>query len=264
MKYKKSFWMDKTDLSQIRTFEYWNNKDVESQKIWSIPDNDYQLLGNKFLSKGLFQQFKELTNDIDFSNTTGASLASGNCILESFIINHTNQEIDKLYCLEMSEHRIHHYAPKILNHYQIDSQKVELCIGSFYDLKLENNTLDFIVLCQAYHHADEPKKLLKEIHRVLKAEGYLIIIGEHFFDFKIVIEKIIKHPIKYIINYNAFRDSNHLMPSKWQDLFPPNKMKGDIHYSIDEYSRMFKLTGFFSNRMIFRKYKNQGFLLRKT
>jgi|TARA_B100001964_G_C14153306_1_gene563111 ubiquinone/menaquinone biosynthesis C-methylase UbiE len=262
MNYKKSFWMDKTDLSQIRTFEYWNNKDIESQKIWSIPNDDFGLLEKKFLSKGLFQQFKALTHDINFSGLTGASLASGNCILESFIIHHTNQKIDKLYCLEMSEHRIHHYAPKILHHYRINSDQVELCLGSFYGLRLENNSLDFILLSQAFHHADDPNKLLKEINRVMKDEGYIIIIGEHYFKFNIVAKRSLKYLLKFILNYKNFRNNNNLIP-KWIDLFPPSIRKGDIHYSKYEYINTFKTEGFSSKRKIFRKYENQGYLLKK-
>ena len=48
MKYKKYFWMDKTKLSEIPTFEYWNNKDIELEKIWSIPNDDFGLLEKKF------------------------------------------------------------------------------------------------------------------------------------------------------------------------------------------------------------------------
>jgi ubiquinone/menaquinone biosynthesis C-methylase UbiE len=263
MNYKKSYWIEKSELSKIPTSKYWNDKAIEATKIWSIPNNDFELFEEKFLSKGLFQQFNELTNDIDFTGTTGASLASGNCILESFIINSSDNKIKKLYCFEMSEHRIHYYAPKILNHYNINPNNVELCLGSFYDLKLTDNTLDFIVLCQAYHHADDPKRLLKEIHRVIKDAGYLIIIGEHFFDFKIVFKKSIKHIIKFILDYNDFRKDRNFMP-KWSDSFPPSITKGDIHYSKNEYMNTFSLEGFITKRKIFRKYKNQGYLLKKN
>lgn len=58
MNYKKSFWIEKEEISDIPTSEYWNNKDIELKKIWSIPNEDYNALEKKFLSKGLFQQFK--------------------------------------------------------------------------------------------------------------------------------------------------------------------------------------------------------------
>ena len=262
MKYKKTFWLDKDELTEVPTYEYWNDKKIESSKMWSIPNNDFGLFEKKFLSKGLFQQFKALTHDINFSGLTGASLASGNCILESFIINHNNQKINKLYCIEMSEHRIHHYAPKILDHYKISPNKVELCLGSFYDLKLDDHCLDFILLSQAYHHADDPKRLLKEIDRVLKNDGYLFIVGEHFYPTRIVSFRIFKHLIKYLINYNKFRKNNNLIP-EWGNLFPPCIIKGDIHYSKKEYFDAFRSEKFFPKRKIFKDYGNQGFLLRK-
>jgi len=50
---------------------------------------------------------------------------------------------------------------------------------------LENNSVDFIFLCQAFHHADDPEKLIYEIRRVLKPDGIVIIIGEHIKIFKV-------------------------------------------------------------------------------
>lgn len=91
MNYKKSFWIEKKEISNIPTSEYWNNKDIELKKIWSIPNDNYQALEKKFLSKGLFQQFKTLSSKLDFRNKTGISLAAGNCILESFVLNHAKK-----------------------------------------------------------------------------------------------------------------------------------------------------------------------------
>jgi ubiquinone/menaquinone biosynthesis C-methylase UbiE len=259
MNYKKTLWIDKKEIENIPTSEYWNNKDIELKKIWSIPDDDYNALEKKFLSKGLFQQFKSLTFKLKLNNKVGASLAAGNCILESFIVNHNN-EIKKLYCLEMSEHRIHEYAPKVLNHYKVNSKSIELCLGSFYELKFKNNSLDFILLSQAFHHADNPIALLNEIKRVIKDDGHILILGEHFFNLKTRFVKALKHIIKFIINYKSFRKDNLLIPS-WKTLFPGSITQGDIHYSTKEYFDLFNSNGFKIKRRIFRKYGNQGFIL---
>lgn len=259
MSYKKSFWIEKKEILDIPTSEYWNNKDIELKKIWSIPNDDYNTLEKKFLSKGLFQQFKLLSSGVSFTNKTGASLASGNCILESFILNYFSG-IKKLYCLEMSEHRLHEYAPKVLNHYNVNPNSIELCLGSFYELKLEENSVDFVVLSQAFHHADDPERLLKEIKRVVKPNGYIIIVGEHFFYLKTRVFRSLKHIVKFIINYKQFRKKNFLLP-KWKILFPPSITKGDIHYSRKEYRKMFKSYGLKIRRKIFRQFDNQGFLL---
>lgn len=105
----------------------------------------------------------------------------------------------------MSEHRIHEYAPKVLKYYNVDSNSIELCLGSFYELELPDNSLDFIILSQAFHHADNPHKLLEEIKRVVKSNGYIIIVGEHFFNLKTRFIKSLKHIVKFIINYQFFR-----------------------------------------------------------
>jgi len=258
-KYKKTYWLKSNELSQIPTFEYWNNKEIEKGKIWSIPNDDFRLLEANFLAKGLYQQFCQLTKGMNFENKTIASLASGNCILESLIVKN-NTNLKKFYCLEMSEHRIHNYAPKILNYYKIDPSKIELCLGSFYELKLEKKSIDYILLSQAYHHADNPKKLLSEIKRVLKPNGYLIIIGEHHFNIFTVAKVTAKHLAKYFLNYNNYRIGKTFIP-KWQDLFPPCLEKGDIHYSVGEYKNSFETMYFNHKRKIFPEFKNQGFIL---
>ena len=67
----------------------------------------------------------------------------------------------------------------MLAHYAVPADRVVLCLGSFYELRLPAGSLDFVLLSQAFHHADQPAALLAEIRRVLKPRGVAIIIGEH-------------------------------------------------------------------------------------
>jgi len=60
----------------------------------------------------------------------------------------------------------------------------------------DNESIDFCFCSQAFHHADDPQRLLNEIKRVLKPSGIVLMIGEnpvYIFDFiKTYIKNLIK------------------------------------------------------------------------
>ena len=59
-----------------------------------------------------------------------------------------------------------------------DWTKISRNLGSFYQLKFDNSSLDIVFLSSAFHHAENPLRLLTEIDRVLRPGGRLILIGE--------------------------------------------------------------------------------------
>ena len=261
MKYKIKQWISDQEIESISTSQYWNDRKEEDKKMWSIPNNNFDAFEEYFDKKGLFKQlvFIVKQNGIDLNNNTAASLASGTCALESLILKKYNG-IQKLFCVEFSKHRIKEIALRVLDHHKIDPNIIELCLGSFYDLKIEDNSLDIVFLCQAFHHAKYPDKLLSEIRRVLKRKGKLVIIGEPYFNIVKVSKRIIRHFINWIINYKEARNKLEFFP-RWGYLFPPNKEKGDIHYSKSQYRIIFLNNNFNFKRYIFRSTNNQMFLL---
>jgi len=48
-------------------------------------------------------------------------------------------------------------------------------------LTFENNFFDYVVCTEAFHHFEDPLLVLKEIKRVLKKDGILIIVDVNFF-----------------------------------------------------------------------------------
>jgi ubiquinone/menaquinone biosynthesis C-methylase UbiE len=69
--------------------------------------------------------------------------------------------VDKIYCLEYSKHRLLQIGPAVLEYYGVPKERVVLALGSFYDLHLKNKSLDFVFMSQAFHHADDPNRLLR-------------------------------------------------------------------------------------------------------
>ncbi|MDX1797426.1 MAG: class I SAM-dependent methyltransferase [Candidatus Lokiarchaeia archaeon] len=49
-----------------------------------------------------------------------------------------------------------------------------------YDTKLENSSIDVVLLLDIYHDLSNPESILKELHRVLKNDGLLYVDDHHF------------------------------------------------------------------------------------
>lgn len=52
--------------------------------------------------------------------------------------------------------------------------------------KLEDNTIDVVLLLDIYHDLADPVNILKELHRVLKNNGWLSVDDHHFKDEEII------------------------------------------------------------------------------
>ena len=50
------------------------------------------------------------------------------------------------------------------------------------DTKLEDNTIDVVLLLDIYHDLSDPDSILKELYRVLKKNGYLSVDDHHLND----------------------------------------------------------------------------------
>lgn len=57
------------------------------------------------------------------------------------------------------------------------------------DTKLEDNIIDVVLLLDIYHDLSDPESILKELHRVLKKDGWLSV-DDHYFKDDEIISKI--------------------------------------------------------------------------
>ncbi|TKJ20161.1 MAG: SAM-dependent methyltransferase [Promethearchaeota archaeon Loki_b32] len=54
------------------------------------------------------------------------------------------------------------------------------------DTKLEDKTIDVVLLLDIYHDLSDPESILKELHRILKKNGWLSVDDHHFKDDEII------------------------------------------------------------------------------
>ena len=224
-------WISESELKDIAYANYWNDEEIEKRKSNHILDSEFAYFEETLLKGGLPYDLKKCIDYLkNYQNRRlegiGMDLAAGYLWAAHYLFKLGN--IDQLLCVEYSQHRLFQVGPKLLEYYQIPIDKITLIFGSFYNLHVEDNSLDFVLLSQALHHADNPLALLKEVYRVLKPNGILIIIGEHKINF---FTAHVKHYIKYIItkfittnNQKLFFNKTFNITSrvpKFGELIPP-------------------------------------------
>ena len=119
-----------------------------------------------------------------------------------------------------------------------------------------NKDYDIVLMCQAFHHIDEPLRLLRMLKDICKPSAKIIIMGEHYYSRKKYLYGSLKHFVKLIINYKGYRKNHYLFPA-YSEIFQSSAMtgdpKGDIHYSKNEYKYLFKKGGTFKVNHIVNK-----------
>ena len=265
------YWLTDSEISAIEYSDYWNNEEKEKSKEWYILDGDFSKMENYLQKTGLLKDLMQCVEclKVDFKfelHGQGIDLAAGNLWAVPYLFD--LGKIDKLYCLEFSRHRLLKIGPKVLDHYSVPQEKIVLVLGSFYDLHIKDNSLDFVFLSQAFHHADKPDKLLSEIHRVLKPNGVVIIIGEHILNYRKV---QLKHAIKFVISTfipdkvqqalfgETFQVKTLITKSGELPLTDP--ILGDHRYTNNEYWSFFAKYNFRIKHFKKQKSQFQSFVL---
>lgn len=266
-------WIEGAETDDVMYSDYWNDEEIEKEKEWYILDKEFSEMEahlNKFeLPQDLNNCFSVLKSAFNCElKGTGIDLAAGNLWAAPYLLN--NSDVKQLYCLEFSKHRLISMGPKVLEHYNVPKEKIVLVYGSFYNLRLKDNSLDFVFFSQAFHHAEYPEKLLQEIDRVLKPNGIIIIIGEHIISYN---KAYIKHAIKYLIStlvpdfiqlklFKRIFDTKTFF-SKSEDLFPPDPITGDHYYTTKEYLSFFSKYNYKVKQLKNNKTQFQSFVLVK-
>lgn len=213
--YTTEFWIKSEEVQSIAFQEYWNNELIEKSKEWYIVDGNFNVMEQYLVKSGLLgslAESKKYINDILHTDISGVcvDVAAGNMWAVKHLLEFG--KISKVYAVEYSKHRLLKLGPLVLEHYNINPDNVILAYGSFYDIKLPDNSVDVVFASQSFHHADDPMMFLHEMKRILKDTGIIIMIGEH--------------------KINSF-----IAPKSDADL-------GDHYYTLHNYAKMFKNAGF--------------------
>jgi ubiquinone/menaquinone biosynthesis C-methylase UbiE len=245
-KMKHKYTLINSEMSYDLSHDYWNDEEFEENKVFNVMKNGYSNLEQSQHLLDVYEQFLTLTyNELasdkkDFKNCNIISVGAGIGWLEAWWLKDIG--FKNLSLMDFSKHRIHKIAPELFRHYDIRGN-VNFIHGSMENFNFDENSIDICIMIQAFHHYDQPLDMLRRLKKVLKSGGVVIIAGEPDFTNWDYFIQSIKHFVKYILNYKNYRRLHHIFPG-WQDLFPPDIIKGDIHYSQKEYIHFFERAGF--------------------
>lgn len=175
-------WLDDSAIARERYVAYWSDADREAEKQWDVLANGFEPMERYLAETGLVEDIRACVETMRSRlgrSLDGAGIDLGAGTLWAAPLLMGAGDVDKLYCVEYSRHRLLTLGPVVLDHYGVDPAKIVLALGSFYDIRLEDASLDFVFMSTSFHHADDPLRLLAEIRRVLSPDGVAILVGEH-------------------------------------------------------------------------------------
>ena len=271
MGYPLQYWLSPSEIASTSYSEYWNDEEIEKRKEWHVVERGFSDMQRHLEETGLIRQLNDCLNaSVQLGHAvsgTGADLACGVFWTAPILLNQAR--IEKLYGVEYSQHRLLKISPNVLQHYRVPAEKIALCLGSFYHLLLPDHCLDFVLLAEAFHHADRPEQLLAEIRRVLKPNGVVLIIGEHIAPHELVLYG--RNTVKYVLSrilpssiqirlFGRVVRTEKLVPSL-RELLKPDPVAGDHYYLRRHYEDMFRLSGFVHHRVLTSGCPFQAFIL---
>jgi len=244
------------DLSK----EYWDEERNEKPKFRFDLGLELISKDNKALKE--LAEFKQLLNrypNLVKESSDILSIACGNCWLEFNVLS--SKKYNSFTGIDFSYHRVHKYAEIAASKIIQNCNVIDLIYGDFFNFNSEKK-FDVIILSKAFHHFDEPLRLLRKLNSMLSEDGIIFIMGENYFLRRVRFYKFLAHFPKLILR-KSYRDVSSLFPS-YNDLFPPSYTKGDINYSYRDYCDLFTRSLFKHERFIFKeKPSTQAFILKK-
>ncbi len=188
-------------------YEYWSKRASIFDKA-SCDMDEKCSLDNKL--DWVIRQFHDTDTTLEIGCGTG--------IYSALIAN----KVNNLIATDMSSEMLA-FARKKLNQYD----NVEIRREDCYAISYEDNTFDSILLANLIHIVTDPPSVLKEIRRVLKKDGRVIIVSYTFYGLSFI-QKIIAI-VHYIKNFG-------LPPSSGKMLSPADlsKIAEDAGFSVRE------------------------------
>ncbi|MDD5091457.1 MAG: class I SAM-dependent methyltransferase [Candidatus Wallbacteria bacterium] len=234
-------WLDEQELAASASSEYWNDTMIEQGKDWWCEKgSDGSRLMDFLEQSGFLQQFRHL---LQVGRREGLvqghilDAAAGVCWTSALLSR--EPQVEQVEAMDFSRHRIELIAPNIFELFRADPGKIRRVIGSFYHVARPDGFYDLIVLCQAFHHAEQPELLLNECSRVLKPGGVLLLACEPYIPLWRYAGKTVLTALKKgrIMNFS--------------ELYPADAVTGDQNYLSRDYRLMLRMHGF--NIVYFQK-----------
>lgn len=164
-------WFIPNDFSDAKEVAY---RDLLGEYLKSIEPNE-------IVEYYAYTSFKEMENKIEYINKfvningIGIELGAGCGLFSSVLAKSSN--IKYLLAIEVVSSMTNEIIPKVSKYYlEEHNSKVVPVVGSFDDLEIPDESVDFAIEYDSLHHSHNLSKTFNEISRVLKPRGKIIIV----------------------------------------------------------------------------------------
>jgi len=174
-------------------------------------------------------------------NSIILDLGSGGGWLSAYLSNF--ESVKKIYALDSSKYFLHQMMPEILRIMGANRKKITPVEGLFSPILLEDESIDMVVASSALHHADNLEIVLKEIRRVLKRNGALVVLNETPGSPKRHVLRVIKACLSILKNL-LLKNYHSISPSVSCSGYLYDPHLGDRAYPIWYWEKALKVAGF--------------------
>jgi SAM-dependent methyltransferase len=138
--------------------------DVHGQAVKHYPTFERLMLGAAGFLKQIGRPLHGRGADL------GSGTGVGACIAAKL------PGVDEVYAVECSELFVKDVMPAVFDKFACPGQKIQRVVGDFNALHLEDESLDFLVEIDSYHHSEDLALSARESWRVLKPGGMVMAI----------------------------------------------------------------------------------------
>ena len=255
-------WLSDSEIDSIESSSYWNDEALEGDKAWYYPETALEYLRQGSNLERAFLDLLALAESRGHAPSgVCLDIAAGVCWTSGIAAR--DDRVSRVVAVDLSRHRLAR-APAMMEMYGTPAAKVQRVLGSFYDIRLPSASVDCMIMCQAYHHAADLDRLLKEMRRVLRPGGALLITGEEpvsLLLYRARLWQAVRSVPVYLACevVHACRVSSRIpilgsdrwrrrpprrLSTKVQDLFPPDPESGDHMYLVRDYEGSLIAHGF--------------------
>lgn len=241
-------WNRPEDL--ISSEEYTGNQLIarkSSEKGFSAIIDEYVYIN----PKNVENTFKIIPNFSEFLHGVGIDLGGGVGCISSTLAKQEN--VKKIYCVELVKEAVTMCQP-IVKHEILkeNEKKVISVVGNFDELNLENDSIDFAVSWDSMHHSKNLIHTLKECKRVLKENGFFIIIDRAHNN------STPDSEIKRMLNIQ-YNEEFLTKYYRSKDKILTRKENGENEYRFFEWEKNFKIAGFeLINSLVIKTESNEN------
>jgi ubiquinone/menaquinone biosynthesis C-methylase UbiE len=233
---KAIYWLAKENLrklvyvhsrSFVSNFRLEDNPEIQEKQIYSehiyiekeelLEIIDIAIRSTKFITKG-----------------RGVELGAG-CAAISVELAKSSESIEQIYAVEIVPEIIEFAAIPLIAMHNLD-KKVVPVVGDFDAIKLEDNSVDFVVEFDSLHHSFNLDKTIAESWRILKPGSQLLAIDRSHWNTSKRRRKELEDQ-EYSAQYLLERGLNLDIPITRAE-------NGEHEYLLSDYVSAFKLAGF--------------------